>query len=130
MLVFRLNGECHGSAIFTSDLQFSLRGTKVVKSVQQRVIDVQNFILNQVLDTVPSQKKKLNSPEGTKQILSKIRTRNKQSKGPWLRRPDQLYTKIIKFKRSMGLRVEIDTLPGIETMFTNFNQIVLRRPLL
>ena len=91
---------------------------------------MQNFILNQVLDTVPSQKKKLNAPEGTKHILSKIRTRNKQSKGPWLRRPDQLYAKIIKFKRSMGLRVEIDTLPGIETMFTNFNQIVLRRPTL
>jgi hypothetical protein len=31
-----------------------------------------------------------------------------------------------RFKRSMGIQFNLDTLPGIETVLTNFNQIVIQ----
>ena len=67
------------------------------------------------------------SNKSTKLVLQEIRKRNKKGKGPFLRRPDSLHTKITKFRRSMGLKFTLDTLPGIESVLTHFNQIVIRQ---
>lgn len=53
--------------------------------------------------------------------------RNKKGKGPWLRRPDSLHAKMSNLKRSAGVKFSMDTLPGIETVLSNFNQIVIRQ---
>ncbi len=53
--------------------------------------------------------------------------RNKKGKGPWLRRPDSLHAKMSNLKRSAGVKFTMDTLPGIETVLSNFNQIVIRQ---
>ncbi len=108
-------------------------GKKIVKSVQDRLLEVKEYLHNQVLLVDPGLKKKFYSqkPEdiakyNQKYILTQIKTRNKKGRGPYLRRPDSLLAKMLQKKRSMAVKIVLDTLPGIETVMTNFNQIVIR----
>jgi hypothetical protein len=71
-----------------------------------------------------------NNYRSQKEILGMIRKRNKKSKGPYLRRPDQIVTKIVNVSKSFGFKVQMSNLPGIDNMLTNFNQIVLSEPLI
>ena len=59
--VFTLNGECHGERVFNKDLVFIANGKKIVKSVQDRLLEVKEHLLNQVLQADSGLKKKFNS---------------------------------------------------------------------
>lgn len=77
-------------------------GKKIVKSIQERLLEVKEYLNNQVLLVDPTLKKKYFSqkPEdiakyNQKYILTQIKTRNKKGRGPFLRRPDSLFSKML-----------------------------------
>jgi hypothetical protein len=37
-IYINVNGDCHGSKVFKKDLQYSLQGKRVIKSLQDRLI--------------------------------------------------------------------------------------------
>lgn len=41
-MFFIINGECHGQKVFNQDMQYQLQGKKVIKSIQERVIDMRS----------------------------------------------------------------------------------------
>jgi len=54
---FNVNGECHGKKIFKKDLTYSLQGKRVIKSLQDRLIQAQDYIHVQLLKADPNAEK-------------------------------------------------------------------------
>ena len=50
---FYMNGHCHGELVFSNDLKWCMHGKKVVKSIQERLIDIKQHILGMVLSNKP-----------------------------------------------------------------------------
>ncbi len=67
----------------------------------------------------------LSSSQSERQVLSKIRQGNRNGLGPWLRRADFVHVKLVNLSRSIGFQLQMDNLPNLENMMTNFNQIVI-----
>lgn len=49
---YYLNGECHGYRVFQQDLHFQLQGKKIVKSVQDRILEYKQLVESKILDKV------------------------------------------------------------------------------
>ena len=65
-----------------------------------------------------------------KEILCHIRKRNKKNKGPYLLRPDNIHAKVVNVSKSFGFKVQMQNLPNIDNMLTNFNQIVVQEAII
>jgi len=53
--------------------------------------------------------------------MQKIRQKNRQKKGPWLVRSDEIHAKAMNMMKSVGFSVKMDGLTSIELLMTNFN---------
>lgn len=43
-LHFFINGYCHGQKVLQHDLHFQLHGKKIIKSIQQRLLDYKDYL--------------------------------------------------------------------------------------
>lgn len=124
-LHFNINGRVHGERVFSNDLHYQLQGKKIIKSIQQRVIDYKEHLCEDFLKM--GRNKHLatgvydpSDKHSQRQVLYQLRKQNPN------RIKDKLYVKMLNLSKSMGLQVQFDSMKNIEQFLTNFNQIVLK----
>jgi hypothetical protein len=47
-IMLYINGECHGYRVLQQDMRYQLQGKKIIKSVQQRILDYKSLVCSQV----------------------------------------------------------------------------------
>ncbi|CDW78619.1 UNKNOWN [Stylonychia lemnae] len=140
---YYVNGYCHGQKILQHDLHYLLQGKKIVKSIQQRIIDYKEHIqkqvhqkLNQLYRCTP--RCKYNGQRcyyhqeqqpltfNFRYNMNIMNQMNQQGVGPFLLRTNNLHCKMLNIPKSVGVQFSFDNLPYIEQFLSNFNQLVLQ----
>ena len=70
-----MNGTCHGQQVFSTDLKWCMHGKKVVKSIQERLIDIKQHILSLVLSSKPLKDQKFIKRRNEKRKEYELKTK-------------------------------------------------------
>lgn len=111
---FKLNGRVHTRNILEKDLDFSLNGKKVVKSIQNRLKHYANYILKH-------KKGYKDNGDYSSQYVDFVKSNKKQ-----------FYVKFINISQSFGIKIEVNQSnpqqqnfrKPINVFTANFNKIV------